>query len=59
MEDLPPADRQVLALRDFAQLSVDETAARLGITPTAVTTRHLRAVRRLRGMLSCHVGDCS
>jgi RNA polymerase sigma-70 factor (ECF subfamily) len=51
LAQLPPRDREVLVLRHLEQLSTQETAAVLGISPGAVKTRHLRAVERLRGLL--------
>ena len=38
-------------LRYLEQLSTQETAAVLDITPGAVKVRHLRALERLRGLL--------
>ena len=48
---LSRADREVLELRHLAQLSVVEIAGVLGMTATAVTSRHFRAMRRLRVLL--------
>jgi RNA polymerase sigma-70 factor (ECF subfamily) len=48
---LAPADREVLVLRHLEQLSVEEIAQVLGITKVAVTTRHFRALERLREVL--------
>ena len=45
---LPTADRQVLALRYFADLSVHETAALLGCPENTVKTKTRRALQRLR-----------
>lgn len=50
---LKPKDREVLVLRYLEQLEVEEIAAVLSISQTAVTTRHFRALQRLRGL----VGD--
>jgi RNA polymerase sigma-70 factor (ECF subfamily) len=44
-------DREVLVLRYLEQLSTKETAAVLGINESAVKTRHLRALVRLRERL--------
>ena len=49
---LPEAMQTVLVLRDLEDLTNDEAAARLGLTPTAVKTRHFRARVRLRRFLS-------
>jgi RNA polymerase sigma-70 factor (ECF subfamily) len=45
-------DREVLALRYLEELSTREVAATLGITEGAVKMRHLRALERLRPLLS-------
>ena len=41
-------DREVLALRYFEQLSIEETALLLNLTPSGVSKRQLRALGRLR-----------
>jgi RNA polymerase sigma-70 factor, ECF subfamily len=46
--ELSPVDREVLTLRYLEHLSVQEIAEVLAITSTAVTARHLRALKRLR-----------
>lgn len=48
VNDLPPAEREVLTLHAAAGLSVAETAARLGATEGAVKARAHRAYQRLR-----------
>jgi RNA polymerase sigma-70 factor (ECF subfamily) len=48
---LDAIDREVIALRSFEELSCDEAAATLGITPAAVSKRFLRAIERLRAAL--------
>ena len=45
-------DREVLALRHFEQLDRAETAAVLGIKEAAVSKRYVRALKRLKDMLS-------
>jgi RNA polymerase sigma-70 factor (ECF subfamily) len=45
-------DREVLALRHFEQLSNVETARVLGIKETTACNRYVRALERLRGILS-------
>jgi RNA polymerase sigma-70 factor (ECF subfamily) len=49
---LPSRDQEVLVLRHLEQLSTREVAAVMGITEGAVKTRHLRALQRLRSLLS-------
>jgi RNA polymerase sigma-70 factor (ECF subfamily) len=48
---LSPSDRQLLVLRHLRQRSVEEIADLLHTSRTVVTTRHLRAIRRLRRIL--------
>ena len=49
--ELKPQDREILVLRYLEQLDVQEIAGVLGISPTAVTSRHLRALQRLRQLI--------
>ena len=49
---MDPADREVLALRHFEQLTNDEAAAVLGIRGEAAAKRYVRALRRLRNLLA-------
>jgi RNA polymerase sigma-70 factor, ECF subfamily len=49
---MDPLDREVLALRHFEQLSPIETAAALGIKEKAAAMRYMRALRRLKEILS-------
>jgi RNA polymerase sigma-70 factor, ECF subfamily len=49
---MSPADREVLALRHFEQLSNLEISHVLGITPTAACNRYIRAVERFRRTLT-------
>jgi RNA polymerase sigma-70 factor (ECF subfamily) len=51
LQSLSASDRELLDLRHSRQLSVEEIAVRLHATPTAITTRHLRALQRLRRAL--------
>jgi RNA polymerase sigma-70 factor (ECF subfamily) len=53
---LKPHDREILVLRYLEQLEVEEIAAVLGISQTAVTSRHLRALQRLRRLLGDEFG---
>jgi RNA polymerase sigma-70 factor (ECF subfamily) len=51
LNGMDPIDREVLALRHFEELSNAETAEVLGIDPSAASSRHVRALRRLRQVL--------
>jgi RNA polymerase sigma-70 factor (ECF subfamily) len=53
---LKPHDREILVLRYLEQLGVEEIAAVLGVSQTAVTSRHLRALQRLRRLLGDEFG---
>jgi RNA polymerase sigma-70 factor (ECF subfamily) len=60
IDDLPETHRTVLILRDIEELSTDEAAEALGITPTAVKVRLHRARQALRGLLDPHFrGDAA
>jgi RNA polymerase sigma-70 factor (ECF subfamily) len=48
---LDPIDREILALRHFEQLSNQETAEVLGMSPSGATARHMRALKRLKTIL--------
>jgi RNA polymerase sigma-70 factor, ECF subfamily len=56
---LKPPDREILVLRYLEQLGVEEIAGVLGISQTAVTSRHLRALQRLRLILGDQLGAWS
>jgi RNA polymerase sigma-70 factor (ECF subfamily) len=56
LQELSENDREILVLRHLEQLSVEEIADVLTISKTAVTTRHLRAVQRLRDVLGERAG---
>jgi RNA polymerase sigma-70 factor (ECF subfamily) len=47
-----PIDQEILALRHFEELSNQEIAEVLGIEPTAASNRHMRAIQRLKDILS-------
>jgi RNA polymerase sigma-70 factor (ECF subfamily) len=55
--ELSQRDREVLILRYLEQLSVAEIAAVLDITEGAVKLRHLRALDRLRRLLSGELNE--
>ena len=46
LNDLPVADREILALRHFEELSNQEAALVLGVSASAASTRYGRAIRR-------------
>jgi RNA polymerase sigma-70 factor (ECF subfamily) len=50
-------DREVLALRHFEQLSNAETAQVLGITGAGASNRFVRALKRLKSILSSSPGN--
>lgn len=52
LNQMDPMDREVLALRHFEQLSTAETAVVLGISEAATGKRFIRALRRLKEILS-------
>jgi len=52
IERLDPIDREVLSLRHFEQLSNAETAEVLQIEPSAASKRYMRALERLKSVLS-------
>ena len=57
LAQLSPRDRAVLVLRYWDDRSVEETAQLLDLTPTAVRTRALRALQRLRRVLGDQLSD--
>jgi RNA polymerase sigma-70 factor (ECF subfamily) len=52
LNTMDPLDREVLALRHFEQLSPAETAQVLGIKEKAAGMRYVRALRRLKEILT-------
>ena len=56
IEELPDAYRTVLLLRDIEELSTEETAQALDITPNTVKTRLHRARQALRTVLDERLG---
>jgi RNA polymerase sigma-70 factor (ECF subfamily) len=57
LAELAEQDREVLVLRHLEQLSTSEIATVLGITDGAVSTRHLRALERLRRLLKDELAE--
>jgi RNA polymerase sigma-70 factor, ECF subfamily len=53
---MEPIDREVIALRHFEELSNDEAAAVLGLSRGAASKRYVRAMLRLKVVLSAHPG---
>src|SRR5262245_4481350 len=56
IDELPPAFRTILIMRDVEEVSVEETAGILGIKPETVRTRLHRARSRLRESLGKELG---
>jgi RNA polymerase sigma-70 factor (ECF subfamily) len=56
LNSMEPLDREVLALRHFEQLSPPETAKVLGIKEKAAGMRYVRALRRLKDILTALPG---
>jgi RNA polymerase sigma-70 factor, ECF subfamily len=52
LNSMDPLDREILALRHFEQLSQAEAAHVLGLTDSGACRRHLRALKRLKEILS-------
>jgi RNA polymerase sigma-70 factor (ECF subfamily) len=54
-------DREVLVLRHFEHLSNDETALVLGVKKSAASQRYIRALKRLKEILSSipGLGGCA
>jgi RNA polymerase sigma-70 factor, ECF subfamily len=51
LNSMDPMDREVVVLRHFEELDNIDTAAVLGIEPSAASKRYLRAIRRLKAIL--------
>jgi RNA polymerase sigma-70 factor (ECF subfamily) len=52
LDGLSPADREILRLRHFEELSNSQAAEKLGISKAAASKRYARALERLRKSLS-------
>lgn len=52
LETMEEHDREIVLMRHFEQLSNQEVAETLGLTEPAASMRYLRAIRKLRKMLS-------
>jgi RNA polymerase sigma-70 factor (ECF subfamily) len=53
---LDPIDREIIALRNFEELSRSEAAQALGIEESAAAKRYVRAIKRLRAVLGPQAG---
>jgi RNA polymerase sigma-70 factor (ECF subfamily) len=49
---MDPIDREILVLRHFEILSNEETAQLLGLKPSAASNRHMRALKRLKVIMT-------
>lgn len=56
LNSMDPIDREVLALKHFEQLSTSEIAEVLGLSKAGAGSRYLRAIKRLREILSRYPG---
>jgi RNA polymerase sigma-70 factor (ECF subfamily) len=52
LNSMDPLDREVLALKHFEQLSTSEMAEVLGLSKAGADSRYLRAIKRLREILT-------
>ena len=52
LDGMDPLDREVLALRHFEELSNGEAATVLSLSKTAASNRYIRALKRLKDILS-------
>jgi len=48
LDRLEPADREILVLRHFDELTNGQTAAKLGLTKAAASKRYTRALARFK-----------
>jgi RNA polymerase sigma-70 factor (ECF subfamily) len=51
LDELEEIDREVLVMRHFEQLSIQETAESLGITVAAASKRYYRALKRIAELI--------
>lgn len=56
LNSMDQVDREVLALRHFEMLSNDETAQLLGLKKSAASNRYIRALKRLKAILTVEDG---
>ncbi len=56
LNTLDPMDREVLSLRNFEEMTLAETALSLGIEQSAAAKRYIRALKRLKAVLTTMPG---
>jgi RNA polymerase sigma-70 factor (ECF subfamily) len=56
LNGMDPLDREILALRHFEELTNAETAEVLGLRKSAASNRYIRALKRLKEILSAMPG---
>ena len=56
LNGMDPVDREVLVLRHFEELTNNETAEVLGLQKAAASNRYVRALKRLKAILSSMPG---
>jgi RNA polymerase sigma-70 factor (ECF subfamily) len=56
LNEMDAMDREVIALRHFEELSNEEAATVLGLTKSAASKRYVRAIVRLRSIMSAIPG---
>ena len=56
LEEMDPIDREVLILRHFDELSNNEVAELLGLQKAAASNRYVRALKRLKDILTATPG---
>jgi RNA polymerase sigma-70 factor, ECF subfamily len=52
LDGMDPADREIIVLRHFEQLSNSEAAKLMGCNESTTKTRHFRAIKRLKSILA-------
>ena len=52
LDEMDPIDREVLILRHFDELGNNEVAALLGLQKAAASNRYVRALKRLKEILT-------
>ena len=57
LEELPDEQREVVVLRVWAEMTIDETAQVLGIPMNTVASRYRYALAKLRGRFEAHLGS--